>query len=230
MSDIALYIGNKNYSSWSMRPWVMLKNAGIDFREVVVRFDSFAADSQFKTIINSIGPTGQVPVLIHNGLAVWDTLAIVEYAADQLGSKEIWPIDPSARARARSLCAEMHSGFRALRSACPMNIEAHLPDVGALALRDQPAVRNDVARIHSIFKEQLRLSDGPYLFGKKPTAIDAYYSPVCMRIQTYELSKDVQVLEYIQALKSSVGVSQWIELALKENDFLDFEEPYRLRP
>ncbi len=129
---IQLYIGNKNYSSWSMRPWVLLKQANIDFEEVFVRFDSFSPDSKFKATIKTINPVGKVPVLVHNGLAVWDTLAIAEYVAEQFPEKNLWPTERTARARARSVCAEMHSGFMGLRSACPMNIEAHLPEVGGL--------------------------------------------------------------------------------------------------
>ncbi|MDD2714249.1 MAG: glutathione S-transferase, partial [Simplicispira sp.] len=127
-----LYIGNKNYSSWSMRPWVLLRQAGIAFEEVRVRFDSFEADSEFKRTIGPVSPTGKVPALVDGDLVVWDTLSIAEYLAESYPEKHLWPQDKAARARARSVCAEMHSGFTALRGACPMNIEAHLPDTGAL--------------------------------------------------------------------------------------------------
>src|SRR5574343_1582324 len=137
---IQLYIGNKNYSSWSMRPWVLLLQTGIACEEVMVRFDAFTPDSQFKKVVGPINPVGKVPVLVHDGLVVWDTLAIDEYVAEHYPDKQLWPTDRAARARARSICAEMHSGFMALRSACPMNIDARLPEVGALALRDKPAV------------------------------------------------------------------------------------------
>ena len=140
---LELYIGNKNYSSWSMRPWVLLRQAGIDFHEVFVRFDGFSADSVFKTKLKGLNPAGKVPVLVHDGLAVWDSLAIAEYVAEQFPEKQLWPQDRAARARARSICADMHSGFTGLRSACPMNIEAHLPQVGALAMRDNAALRAD---------------------------------------------------------------------------------------
>lgn len=128
-----LYIGNKNYSSWSLRPWLLMRQCGIAFDEVQVRFDSFAPDSKFKQALAGTSPTGKVPVLVDGTLVVWDTLAIVETLAEQHPDKGVWPRDATARAQARSVCAEMHSGFGALRSACPMNIEAHLPDVGALA-------------------------------------------------------------------------------------------------
>ena len=224
-----LYIGNKNYSSWSMRPWVLLTNTGIAFDEVMVRFDSFDAGSQFRAAVGKISPTGKVPVLLDNGLAVWDTLAIAEYVADKYPDKKLWPLDAKHRARARSICAEMHSGFTALRNACPMNIEASLPEVGALALRDKPAVRADVTRIETIFSDLLVQHGGPYLFGPQFTIADAYFAPVCMRSKTYSLSQRADVNAYIERLCAAPGVAQWIAAALVENDFRDFEEPYRLK-
>ncbi len=149
-----------------MRPWVLLRQAGIDFEEVCVRFDSFAPDSQFKAALKDVNPVGKVPVLVHDGLAVWDTLAIAEYVAEQFPDKQLWPQDRATRARARSICAEMHSGFTGLRSACPMNIEAHLPEIGALALRDKPAVRADLERICSLWRGLLQEHGGPMLFGQ----------------------------------------------------------------
>ncbi|MEY2953776.1 MAG: hypothetical protein RLZZ401_1863, partial [Pseudomonadota bacterium] len=121
---LKLYIGNKNYSSWSMRPWVLLRQAGIEFEEVMVRFDSFDDGSGFKKLIGPVNPVGKVPVLVDDGFAVWDTLAIAEYLADKFPALNLWPKDARHRARARSVCAEMHSGFMALRNDCPMNIEA----------------------------------------------------------------------------------------------------------
>jgi glutathione S-transferase len=144
---LKLVIGNKNYSSWSMRAWVLMRQSGIDFEEVMLRFDGFSPDSQFKTRIAEVSPAGQVPVLIDADLAIWDTLAIAEYLAEKFPERQLWPSLVAARARARSVCAEMHGGFSALRSACPMNIEARLPEVGALAMRDKPAVRADLNRI-----------------------------------------------------------------------------------
>ena len=139
---LQLHIGNKNYSSWSMRPWVLLRHFGLPFEEVMHRFDSFDAGSRFKQAVTQLSPVGKVPVLAHGDLVVWDTLAIAEYvaeyAAEHFPEQALWPRDQTARARARSLCAEMHSGFGALRSACPMNIEASLPDVGARVLAKPP--------------------------------------------------------------------------------------------
>ncbi len=224
-----LYIGNKNYSSWSMRPWVLLTNAGIAFDEVMVRFDSFEANSAFRAAITKISPTGKVPVLVDNGLTVWDTLAIAEYAFEKCPDKKLWPLDAQQRAHARSICAEMHSGFTGLRSACPMNIEASLPEVGALALRDKPAVRADVTRIEAIFADLLAHHGGPYLFGHQFTIADAYFAPVCMRFKTYNLSQRADINTYIDHVRAAPGVAQWIAAALAENDFRDFEEPYRLK-
>jgi glutathione S-transferase len=125
---LTLYIGNKNYSSWSMRPWVLMRQAGIAFEEVMLRFDSFDEQSAFKQRARALSPSGRVPVLMDEGMAIWDSLAICEYLAEKFPEKHLWPTLALNRARARSLCAEMHSGFGALRSLCPMNIEAQLPD------------------------------------------------------------------------------------------------------
>jgi glutathione S-transferase len=224
---IQLYIANKNYSSWSMRPWVLLRQAGIDFEEVYVRFDSFAPDSQFKASLKGVNPVGKVPVLVHDGLAVWDTLAIAEYVAEQFPEKQLWPQERAARARARSICAEMHSGFVGLRSACPMNIEAHLPEIGALALRDKPAVRADLARICSLWSGLLQEHGGPMLFGQF-TVADAYFAPVVMRLKTYALPVPSDVAAYMDRVCALPGVKAWIDEALAEQDFIDFEEPFRL--
>ena len=230
---LQLFIGNKNYSSWSMRPWVLLKQAGIPFEEVMVRFDAFDDDSSFKQSLKGITPTGKVPVLVDGELAVWDTLAIAEYvaeiAADQPVIQPLWPLERTARAHARSICAEMHSGFTALRSNCPMNIEAHLPDVGALIWRDKAGVRADMARLVTMWNDLLQTHGGPMLFGAFSVA-DAYFAPVCMRIKTYALPVPAEISAYIDRVCALPGVQAWIEGALAEKDFLDFEEPYRLHP
>ncbi|WP_299511092.1 glutathione S-transferase family protein [uncultured Limnohabitans sp.] len=224
---IQLYIANKNYSSWSMRPWVLLRQAGIEFEEVFVRFDSFAPGSQFKAALKDVNPVGKVPVLVHDGLAVWDTLAIAEYVAEQFPGKQLWPQDRAARARARSICAEMHSGFAGLRSACPMNIEAHLPEIGALALRDKPAVGADLNRICSLWSSLLQEHGGPMLFGPF-TVADAYFAPVVMRLKTYALPVPADVAAYMDRVCDLPGVKAWIDEALAEQDFIDFEEPFRV--
>ena len=225
---LKLYIGNKNYSSWSMRPWVLLKQAGIVFEEVRVRFDSFDADSEFKRVMGPVSPTGKVPVLVDGDLVVWDTLAIAEYVAETHLGKNLWPADAKARARARSICAEMHSGFSALRGNCPMNIEANLADTGALIWRDQAGVRADVQRLVAMWSALLQEHGGPLLFGEF-TIADAYFAPVCMRLHTYALPLPPHIANYVQRVRALPGVKAWIDEALAEKDFLDFEEPYRLR-
>ncbi|WP_423456749.1 glutathione S-transferase family protein [Ottowia sp. VDI28] len=224
---LKLYVGNKNYSSWSMRPWVLLKQAGIPFEEEVVRFDSFEADSQFKRSLAGLTPVGKVPLLLDGDLAVWDTLAIAEYVAEKFPDKQLWPKDAKARARARSVCAEMHSGFSALRTAFPMNIEANLPQVGALALRDQSAVRADLQRLVEMWSELLKQHGGPCLFGGFGIP-DAYFAPVVMRIRTYGLPVPAEVSAYIEHLCALPGIKAWIDDAMAEQDFLAFEEPYRM--
>ena len=210
-----------------MRPWVMLRQSGIDFEEVMVRFDSFSGDSKFKQRLGAISPAGRVPVLVDDGFVVWDTLAIAEYVAEKFPEKTLWPQDPQARARARSVCAEMHSGFGALRSACGMNIEADLAEAGKIIWRDKPAVRADVARIVEMWNELLAAHDGPMLFGEFSIA-DAYFAPVCMRLRTFALPVPDAIAAYVQRAAALPSVKAWIDGALAEKDFLDFEEPYRI--
>jgi glutathione S-transferase len=221
-----LIIGNKNYSSWSMRPWVLMKQAGIHFDEVMLRFDGFSPDSQFKQQITRHNPVGKVPVLQDDGLLVWDTLAISEYLAEKFPEKNLWPQSRPDRARARSLCAEMHSGFSALRSAFPMNIEAYLPEVGQRLLQEQAAVRADLDRIIRMWSELLTFYGGPMLFGEFSIA-DAYFAPVVMRANTYELPVPDVIKAYMERVRDLPGVALWISEALAEKEFLDFEEPYR---
>lgn len=223
-----LYIGNKNYSSWSMRPWVLLRQTGIPFDEVLVRFDAFDPGSQFKQTLAGLNPAGKVPVLADGALVIWDTLAIAEYLAEQFPEKRLWPQDKAARARARSVCAEMHAGFSALRSHCPQNIEASLPEVGALIWRDQPAVRANVERLVAMWGELLAQHGGPLLFGGF-TIADAYFAPVCMRLKTYGLPVPPGIAAYMERVAALPGVAAWIEQARQEQDFLAFEEPYRLK-
>jgi len=225
---LTLYIGNKNYSSWSMRPWVLLKQAGIPFEERMVRFDSFATDSRFKAEVLKVNPAGRVPVLVDEGFAVWDSLAIAEYVAEKFPDRALWPRDAQARARARSVVAEMHSGFGALRSACPMNIEASLSHIGALVWRDKPEVRSDVQRIAAIWTELLEQHKGPMLFGEFGIA-DAFYAPVCMRIRNYALPVPGAVTDYVRRVCALPGVKSWIDEALQEKQFVEFDEPYRVR-
>jgi glutathione S-transferase len=229
---LKLYIGNKNYSSWSMRPWVLLTQAGIPFEEVMVRFDSFDAQSQFKKTMAAVSPTGKVPALVDSSvdgdLKVWDTLAIAEYAAEQFPEKNLWPKDKAARAVARSVCAEMHAGFTGLRSNCGMNIEASLPEIGQLVLRDKPAVQADLQRIVEMWRGLLETYKGPMLFGEFSVA-DAYFAPVCMRFNTYQLPLPAHVAAYVARVTALPSVQKWIQEALLEKDFVEMDEPYRVK-
>lgn len=221
-----LIIGNKNYSSWSMRPWVLLKAFGIPFEERKLRFD-FDPGSAFYQVLAAYTPTAKVPVLVEDdGFAVWDTLAIVEHIAERHPELAIWPRDARQRSRARSLCAEMHAGFSTLRNLCVMNIEASLPEVGAKHLAENAQLRAELARIDAIWSQQLAASGGPFLFGEFG-AIDAYFAPVVMRAKTYGLPLSAASAAYAERVASAPGVRDWITDALAEQDFLDFEEPYR---
>jgi glutathione S-transferase len=221
-----LVFGNKNYSSWSMRPWVLMKQAGIPFEEKKIRFDAFTPESAFKTELARVTPAGRVPVLVDGELAVWDTLAIAEYLAEKFPQHHLWPADAQARARARSVCAEMHSGFAALRSHFPMNIEARLPEVGQRVLAEQPAVRADLERIVQMWSGLLQASGGPLLFGGF-TIADAYFAPVVMRLTTYGVPVPQPIAAYMERVRALPGIAAWIADARAEQDFLDFEEPYR---
>ena len=226
---LKLYVGNKNYSSWSMRPWVAMTQADIAFEEVYVRFDSFSAQSQFKQRMTGLNPAGKVPVLQDGDLSIWDTLAIGEYLAESFPEKHLWPAEKATRARARSICAEMHSGFSALRSHCPMNIEALLPNRGALIWRDHAGVRADVQRIVDMWTQLLQTHGGPMLFGAF-TLADAYFAPVVMRLHSYALPVPSLISAYMERVQALSGVQAWVQAALAEKDFLAFEEPYRLQP
>ena len=227
MSAMQLYIGNKNYSSWSLRPWLLMKHSAIDFEEIKLRLD-WNDDSEFKTRLKRLAPTAKVPLLVDDGFAVWDTLAIIEYLAEKFPGKQIWPTERKARARARSLCAEMHSGFAALRSAFGMNIEASLPEIGARLLIDQPDAARDLARIDAMWCEQLAASTGPFLFGAF-SAVDAYFAPVCSRIQTYALPLAPAAADYVARVFALPAMQAWCDAARAEHDFLDVDEPYRSR-
>ncbi len=226
--SMQLHIGNKNYSSWSMRPWVLLTQAGIRFEEVMLRFDAFTPESKFKATLAHFSPAGRVPVLVDEGFAVWDTLAIAEYLAEKFPDRQLWPVDAQARARARSVCAEMHAGFAALRSHFPMNIEASLPEVGQRVLREQAPVRADVDRLLQMWSDLLAAHGGPMLFGEFGIA-DAYFAPVVKRLVSYAVPVPPLIAAYIERVQALPGVVAWSEGALAENDFLDFEEPYRTR-
>ena len=219
-----LIIGNKNYSSWSMRPWVLLKQFDIKFEEVKLRLD-FSQNSNFYEYLKPLSPVSKVPILVdENKFAVWDSLAIIEFIADKFPSLNIWPKDSLDRARARSLCSEMHSGFQSLRGLCPMNIDADLNSIGAELLEREPALIRDLSRFDQIASE--RKHGGPFLFGDF-SSVDAFYAPMVMRVTRYGLPVSDECKKYIDAIIHSKSVIQWVNDAKEEKDFLDFEEPYR---
>lgn len=220
-----LVIGNKNYSSWSMRPWVLMKQLDIPFEEEKLRLD-FTQGSAFRIRLGEISPVGKVPVLLDGELAIWDTLAITEYLAEKFPGVAVWPRDTKARARARSLCAEMHSGFGSLRSKCPMNIEASLPAVGMQLMAECDGVSRDLARITAMWSEALQDSGGPYLFGEF-SAVDAFYAPVVARLRSYALPVPLPVADYMARVWSAPGVAAWVAGALAEQDWIAEDEPYR---
>lgn len=226
---LKLHIGNKNYSSWSMRPWVLMTQAGIPFDEVVLRFDSFDPESQFKRSAEALSPSGTVPVLVDGALVVWDSLAIAEYLAERFPESALWPQETRERALARSATAAMHSGFGALRSHFPMNIEALLPEVGARVLREQPDVVADLQRLQALWEGLLARHEGPLLFDRFSIA-DAFFAPVVMRLHTYAVPVSPRVAAYMKQVRALPGVQAWIAAALDEHDFRPFEEPYRQAP
>ncbi|MCJ8056313.1 glutathione S-transferase family protein [Shinella curvata] len=199
MSDLILYVGNKNYSSWSFRPWIALEAAGVPFTDKVIPFDFAAGNPQFR----DLSPTGKVPVLHHGAVRVWESLAIIEYVAELFPERGLWPRDAAARAEARAISMEMLSGFRAIRNACPMNIRRK---PGKIDLPD--GVRDDVARIETIWKDAIARSGGPFLFGAF-SAADAMYAPVVSRFEAYCLTQDETVLAYMARVKAHPAWQKW---------------------
>jgi glutathione S-transferase len=220
-----LVIGNKNYSSWSMRPWVLMRQLGLAFEEQKLRFD-FSANSPFRQAVATVSPAGAVPVLVDGGFSVWDSLAITEYLHEKFPAQGVWPTDAQARARARCIAAEMHAGFGALRSHCPMNIEAELSATGAKIWAEQEDVRKNVARIEAMWADALQNSGGPYLFGAF-SAADAMYAPVCMRLRSYGLPISAISRAYVDRMVATAAVAAWMADAHAEQDFIAEDEPYR---
>jgi glutathione S-transferase len=206
MSDLILYLGNKNYSSWSFRPWIALEAAGIAFTDHVIPFDFAGGNPEFR----KISPTGRVPVLHHGVVRVWESLAIIEYVAELFPDAGLWPKDRAARAEARSISMEMLSGFRSLRNACPMNIR-RAP--GAIDLPG--GVMDDVARIETIWKTALDRAGGPFLFGAF-SAADAMYAPVVNRFEAYCLTTDETVLAYMARMRAHPAWQKWEAAARAE--------------
>ncbi len=221
-----LWIGNKNYSSWSMRPWVLMRQFGLAFEEVMVRFDDMQAGSEFKRRIGTVTPAARVPVLVDGDTTVWDSLAIAEYLAETHPDQPLWPRDRRQRARARCLCAEMHAGFGALRSSFPMNIELDMPELGPRLLAEQPTAAADWARVSGMWVEALAASGGPFLFGAFGI-VDAYYAPVVMRARSYALPLSGAARAYADRVAAAPAVASWVEQALQEKSFVEVDEPYR---
>ena len=215
-SPLTLVIANKNYSSWSMRPWVLLHGRGIPFQERILKFES----REWREGIATLSPTGLVPVLWEGepgrGFATWDTLAIAERLHELFPERGIWPANDRDRARARSACAEMHGGFRSLRGAMPMNIRGSYPGKGM-----NDAVAKDIARISALWEA----AKGPFLFGEF-SAADAFFAPVASRFVTYAVELKAAARRYQQALLDSPGVRAWSAEAAKETEFVAEDEPY----
>jgi glutathione S-transferase len=197
-----LYITNKNYSSWSLRPWVLMQEKAIDFTEKLIPFPEHSSWETFR----SFAPNGKVPCLHHDDLIVWDSLAIVEYLAEHHSG--IWPVDRIARAWARSATAEMHSGFNTIRQECGMNcglrIQLH---------QTIPALQRDLDRLNEIWAEGLERFGGPFLTGSEFTAVDAFFCPIAFRAQTYNLPLHAPYIQQLLALKS---MQVWYAVAIEE--------------
>jgi glutathione S-transferase len=204
---VTLYIANKNYSSWSLRPWILLSELGIPFEEKLTPFQEGTSSSW--TAFRAFSPSGKVPCLHDGDNTVWDSLAITEYVAEQ--HPAVWPADRAARAWARSAAAEMHSGFEALRSTCPMNCGIRL-QLSAIS----PALAANLARLQELWQEGLQRFGGPYLAGDAFTAVDAFYAPVVFRIQSYGLQLDATAQAYVERMLALPSMQRWYAEALKE--------------
>jgi glutathione S-transferase len=200
-----LYVANKNYSSWSLRPWVLLRERGIGFEEELVQFEAGSSWKSFR----KFSPSGKVPCLVDGATVVWDSLAIAEYVAEV--HPGVWPADKEARAFARSAAAEMHSGFPALREQCTMNC-----GIRVQLRRIDEALSRDLARVSELWNEGLRRFGGPFLAGAEFTAADAFYAPVAFRIQTYSPPVDAAASTYANRLLALPSMRDWYASALAE--------------
>ena len=223
----SLVIGNKNYSSWSLRAWLLMTEAAIPFEEV--RLSLFTPS--FAASIGDYTPAGRVPVLLDSDvevdgqpLAIWDTLAIAEYLAEARPDRALWPRNRGARARARSMCAEMHSGFAQMRGALPMNVSARLPGHGWSI-----AVQDDIDRLVAMWRACLGAHGGPLLFGDFGIA-DAFFAPVVSRFATYAIALPDDIASYRDRVLALPGMQAWSTGAHEETEFLREDEPYRRGP
>jgi glutathione S-transferase len=207
-TELHLVIANKAYSSWSMRPWLALRANGIAFRETVIPLNDATTSERIRTY----SAAGKVPVLIHGSIAVWESLAILEYLAESFYDQPWWPMDPHARAVARAISSEMHAGFQALRQNMPMNVRKSLSGKGRA-----PGVDADIARIQQIWTEcrQAFGAGGPFLFGAFSNA-DAMYTPVVTRFKTYGVDLTPVARAYSEAILALPAVKQWYAEAAQE--------------
>ncbi len=215
MSALTLVIGNRNYSSWSLRPWLLLRHLELEFTEKQFHFGT----PEFDAEIPKFSPTRLVPVLIHGELRIWESLAICEYASELAGGRG-WPTDPALRATARSVATEMHAGFHALRSACPMNARATGRRVPMT-----PPLERDLRRIDAIWSGCRRDHGerGPYLFGPFSVA-DAMYAPVVLRVRSYGLPLSELARRYLETMLADDHLCDWIEAACRETAVIPEEE------
>ncbi len=208
MPQATLTISSKNYSSWSLRGWLLCRMAGLAFTEKVMPAD----DPSTRAELLLLSPSFLVPCLEHNGIRVWDTLAIAEYLAEIRPKAQLLPEDRAARAHCRAICGEMHSGFANLRSALPMNLKARYPGFKVWA-----GAQADIDRVTAIWRECLETYGGPYLFGRLSVA-DAMYAPVCTRFLTYDVPLDAACSAYRDRILSLPDVVEWAQAALTEPD------------
>lgn len=212
-----LIIGDKNYSSWSMRPWLLLKHFGIPFEEVLIHL--YTPDTKSEILAHAPASPGKVPTLIdEEGAATWDSLAIAETLAERFTQHALWPRDAAARSHARSVSAEMHSGFGELRSNMWMNIRASFPGRNAT-----PAVLADIARIEAIWTGCLETYGGPFLFGEFSIA-DAMYAPVAMRFNTWQPPLSEAASAYVRRITDLPAVKAWIDDALRETHAIPYQD------
>jgi glutathione S-transferase len=209
MPDASLIISSRNYSSWSLRGWLLLRLSGLAFTVQPVDPDDIAARDELLLRTSSI----RVPRLLHDGVDLWDTLAIAEYLNETLPAAQMMPAERVARARCRSISGEMHSGFEALRSALPMNLRAHRPGFVVWS-----AARADIERICTIWRECLDTWHGPWLFGERRSVADAMYAPVTTRFLTYDVALDAACAGYCARTMEQPDMAEWREAALHEAD------------
>lgn len=212
MADTTLTISSKNYSSWSLRGWLLAKFAGLSFSENIIPPDDPDARAEILLLASSI----RVPSLTHEGIAVWDTLAIGEFLNECCPDAGLLPADRAARAYCRSICGEMHSGFSALRSALPMNLKGHFPNFKVWS-----RAQADIDRITAIWRECFSRYGGPYLFGAGLCMADAMYAPVVTRFLTYDIKLDEACASYCRAVMALAPMQEWIEAARLEPEDID---------